>query len=136
MDLPILSIVTFLPLVGAAIVLALPKDNENLPKMVAFITTLAGFVVSLPLVTGFDAANTGYQFVEQYDWVGAKDWGFALTFGLDGISIWLVMLTTFLGPIVVGGSWTAVEKRHKEFFFWVLALQTFMLATFVVTKRI
>lgn len=134
MDLPILSIVTFLPLVGAAIVLALPKDNENLPKMVAFITTLAGFVVSLPLVTGFDAANTGYQFVEQYDWVGAKDWGFALTFGLDGISIWLVMLTTFLGPIVIGGSWTAVEKRHKEFFFWVLALQTFMLATFVVTN--
>ena len=65
MDLPILSIVTFLPLVGAAIVLALPKDNENLPKMVAFITTLAGFVVSLPLVSGFDAANTGYQFVEQ-----------------------------------------------------------------------
>ncbi len=134
MDLPILSIVTFLPLIGAAVVLALPKDNESLPKMVAFITTLAGFVVSLPLVTGFDAANTGMQFTESYNWIGAKDWGFELTFGLDGISLWLVLLTTFLGPIVVAGAWTAVEKRHKEFFFWVLALQTFMIGTFVATN--
>ncbi|MCO4771815.1 MAG: NADH-quinone oxidoreductase subunit M, partial [Deltaproteobacteria bacterium] len=134
MDLPILSIVTFLPLVGAALVLALPKDNEDLPKMVALITTLVGFVVSLPLITGFDAANVGMQFVESYDWVGAKDWGFEFALGLDGISLWLVILTTFLGPIVVLGSWTAVEKRPKEFFFWVLALQTFMIGTFVVTN--
>lgn len=132
--LPILSIVTFVPLLGAALVLALPKDNHDLPKMVALITTLVGFAVSIPLVVGFDSANIGMQFVETYDWVGAKDWGFVVGFGLDGISIWLVMLTTFLGPLVVLGSWTAVGKRHKEFFFWVLALQTFMLGTFLATN--
>ena len=130
----ILSIVTFVPLVGALALVFTPKDNENAIKWVAFLTTLAGFAVSLPLVFGFDAANTGMQFVQVYDWVGAKDWGFTVGFGLDGLSLWLVMLTTFLGPIVVAGSWTNVEKRHKEFFFWVLVLQTFMIGTFLATN--
>ncbi len=134
MDLPILSIVTFVPLVGAALLIAVPRDNEAAIKWVALLTTLVGFAVSLPLVFQFDAANVGMQLVESYDWVGAKDWGFTLAFGLDGISLWLVMLATFLGPIVVGGSWTAVHKRHKEFFFWVLVLQTFMIGTFLVTN--
>ena len=95
----ILSIVTFVPLVGALALVFTPKDNENAIKWVAFLTTLAGFAVSLPLVFGFDAANTGMQFVQVYDWVGAKDWGFTVGFGLDGLSLWLVMLTTFLTPL-------------------------------------
>jgi NADH-quinone oxidoreductase subunit M len=132
--LPMLSIVTFLPLVGALIVLALPRENAALPKTVALVTSLLGFAISLPLLAAFEPSNTGMQLVETYDWVGAKDWGFVLSFGLDGISIWLVLLTTFLGPLVVLGAWTAVEARPKEFFFWVLALQTFMIGTFLATN--
>ncbi len=134
MDLPMLSIVTFVPLIGAAVLLAVPRDNENAIKWVALLTTLVGFAVSLPLVFQFDAANVGMQMVETYEWVGAKDWGLTLGFGIDGISLWLVLLATFLGPIVIGGSWTAVHKRHKEFFFWVLVLQTFMIGTFLATN--
>ena len=134
MDLPILSIVTFVPLLGALALIVVPKGNESAIKWTAFLTTIVGFLVSLPLVFQFEPTNVGMQFVESYGWVGARDWGFTLGFGLDGLSLWLVMLTTFLGPIVVAGSWTAVEKRHKEFFFWVLVLQTFMIGTFLATN--
>ena len=127
--LPLLSIVTFLPLVGAAALWLLPKDNIVRIKQVALGVTFAGFAVSLPLVWLWDDSQAGMQFVEHAAWV--KSLGISWHLGVDGISLWLVMLTTFLGPLVVLGSWTAVEQRHREFFFHLLALQTFMLGAFV-----
>jgi NADH-quinone oxidoreductase subunit M len=126
-NLPILSIVIFLPLAGALLLLLIPASRPELVKRAAFGVAFAGFVVSLPLV-GYSVAKGGVGFGERVDWV--PDLGISWHLGIDGISLWLVMLTTFLGPIVVLGAWQAVEQRHKEFFFWVLALQTFMIGTF------
>jgi NADH-quinone oxidoreductase subunit M len=130
--LPLLTLVTFLPLIGAGIVLLVPKANDAAVRGIALLTTIAGFVVSLPLL-GYDPQG-GMQFVETWDWVSLPEWGFSLSFGVDGISLWLTLLTTFLGPIVVLSSWTAVHKRSREFFFWLLALQTFMVGTFLATN--
>jgi NADH-quinone oxidoreductase subunit M len=127
--LPLLSIITFLPLLGAVVLALLPKDNTVLIKQVALAVACLGFIVSLPLVLLWDDADAGMQFVEKVAWV--KSLGISWHLGVDGISLWLVMLTTFLGPIVILGSWTAVEGRHREFFIHLLALQTFMLGAFV-----
>ena len=127
--LPLLSIVTFLPLLGAVVLALLPTDDTVRIKQFALGVASLGFVASLPLVLLWDDANAGMQFVEKVTWV--KSLGISWHMGIDGISLWLVMLTTFLGPIVILGSWTAVEGRHREFFFQILALQTFMLGAFV-----
>jgi NADH-quinone oxidoreductase subunit M len=124
----LLSIVMFVPLIGALGLLAVPKTNENAVKMWTLAVTVVGFLVSLPLV-GYDATASGMQFVETYAWI--PSWGVNWEVGLDGFSLWLVMLTTFLGPIVVLGAWTSVEKDHRHFFFQVLALQTFMIGAFL-----
>jgi NADH-quinone oxidoreductase subunit M len=124
----LLSIVMFVPLIGALGLLAVPKTNENAVKIWTLAVTVVGFLVSLPLV-GYDATASGMQFVETYAWI--PSWGVNWEVGLDGFSLWLVMLTTFLGPIVVLGAWTSVEKDHRHFFFQVLALQTFMIGAFL-----
>lgn len=124
----LLSIVMFVPLIGALGLLAVPKTNEKAVKMWTLAVTVVGFLVSLPLV-GYDATASGMQFVETYAWI--PSWGVNWEVGLDGFSLWLVMLTTFLGPIVVLGAWTSVEKDHRHFFFQVLALQTFMIGAFL-----
>lgn len=128
-NLPLLSIITFLPLLGAAVLAFLPKDNTVLIKQVALAVAFAGFIVSLPLYFLWDDASAGMQFVEKANWVASL--GISWHLGVDGISLWLVLLTTFLGPIVILGSWTAVEGRHREFFIHILMLQTFMLGAFV-----
>jgi NADH-quinone oxidoreductase subunit M len=124
----ILSIVLFVPLVGAFALLAIPKDKTETIKRWAFAVSLLGFGVSLPLV-GYDAAASGMQFVESYIWI--PSWGVNWEVGLDGISLWLVMLTTFLGPIVILGAWNSVDKDVRHFFFQILALQTFMIGAFL-----
>ncbi len=123
----ILSIVTFLPLVGGLILLFVPQERVALIKQIALGVACAGFAVSIPLLN-YDGAKGGMQFVEQADWVPSM--GISWHLGIDGISLWLVLLTTFLGPIVILGAWTAVHDRHRDFFFWILALQTFMIGTF------
>jgi len=127
-SLPILSLVTFLPLVGACVVGFLPRASGDQAKKVALLFAVAGFLVSLPLL-GYDAEAAGIQFAERYYWVPSL--GISWHLGIDGISLWLVMLTTFLGPVVILGAWEAVEKRPREFFFHILALQTAMLGAFV-----
>lgn len=124
----LLSLIIFLPLAGGLLLLLLPKGKTQAIKWFALVVALAGFVVSLPLL-GYDGSTGAMAFQEKADWM--PSWGIYWHLGVDGISVWLVMLTTFLGPIVVLGAWTAVEKREKEFFFHILALQTFMLGTFL-----
>jgi NADH-quinone oxidoreductase subunit M len=127
-SLPLLSLVTFLPLVGGCVVVMLPADNTDLPRKIALLFAVLGFVVSLPLL-GYDASAAGIQFAERYYWVPSL--GISWHLGIDGISLWLVMLTTFLGPVVILGAWEAVAKRPREFFFHILALQTAMLGAFL-----
>ena len=127
-NLPILSIVTFTPLLGAVVLAMLPKNNIALIKQVALAFAFLSFIVSLPLL-GYDDPAGKMMFVERVSWVPSM--GINWHLGLDGISLWLVMLTTFLGWIVILGSWTAVDFRHREFFMHILALQTFMIGAFV-----
>ncbi len=125
----LLTIVTFLPLAGAVLVALVPKGRVNAIRWVTFIVMLAGFAVSLPLWTGFETANAGPQFVDRYPWIPAH--GIEYFLGIDGISLLLVLLTTFLGPIAVLCSWSAVTKQVKGYMLSLLLLQTGMIGVFV-----
>jgi len=125
----LLSAVVFAPTVGAILLCFIPAQQKTNLKLGALTTALMTFVISLGLWFGFEPNNTGYQFQVQHDWI--KTLGITYHLGLDGISFLLVLLTTFLTPLTLLGSWTAVEKRVKEFVISVLILQTGMLGAFV-----
>ncbi|MFG1346804.1 NADH-quinone oxidoreductase subunit M [Xanthobacter autotrophicus DSM 431] len=129
-DWPILSVVTFLPLVGALFILVVRGDDEvsaRNARWVALWTTLVTFVVSLLLLPGFDAAAPGFQFVEKKAWLGEIA---SYHMGVDGISLPFVILTTFLMPFCILASWESVHKRVKEYMIAFLVLETMMLGTF------
>ena len=131
----ILLILLLIPLLGAAIVAALPRGKDDLIRPVALITTLAEFIVSLLALSLFDWTKTGdLQLVATYSWV--QSFGLSFGFGVDSVSLWLVILTTFLMPIIILGSFTAVTERAKEFFLWLLVLETAMIGTFIATDVI
>ena len=125
----LLSIITFIPLVAAAILaLFLRGDDEAAQrnaKWLALLATSATFLISLFLLTGFDPADTGFQFVEEYDWI----LGLQYKMGVDGISVLFVLLTTFLMPITIAACWD-VEVRVKEYMIAFLVLETLMLGVF------
>ncbi|TPN81477.1 NADH-quinone oxidoreductase subunit M [Mesorhizobium sp. CU2] len=129
-DWPILSLVTFLPLVGVLLILFINDDNENARRnirAIAFITTAFTFVVSLFIWTGFDNSQAGFQFVEKHAWL---DSGISYHMGVDGISMLFVILTTFLMPFCILASWEAIEKRVKAYMIAFLILETLMIGVF------
>ncbi len=126
----LLSIVTFIP-AGAAAVMALLMRGEDASaqrnaKWLALMATSITFLVSLGIYTQFDPANTGFQFVEQHDWV----FGLQYKMGVDGISVLFVMLTTFVMPLTILASWN-VSNRVKEYMIAFLLLETLMLGVFM-----
>ena len=125
----ILSVVLFVPLAGAIVLMLLPKGNKNLIRLLANLFGFAGFLVSLPLVFWFDSANGEFQFVEKASWIPSIGANYAL--GIDGISLLLVMLTTVLGFLAILSSWTAIEERVKEYYVFMLVLQAGMLGVFM-----
>ena len=125
----LLSAVTFLPAVGAVVIALLPRGQERLARSLALLTALAAFVISLPLYTGFDGGQAAYQFVENRDWMPSL--GIAYHLGIDGISLLLILLTTFLMPLAILSSWHSIERRWKEFAVTMLLLETGMLGVFV-----
>jgi NADH-quinone oxidoreductase subunit M len=129
----ILSIILFTPLLGAIVLLFVPKENKNAVRWLANIFAFAGLVVSLPLVPWFWAQRfePGWKFVEgtPNNWIPAIGSGYVL--GIDGISFLLIMLTTLLGFISILSSWTAIQDRVKEYYIWFLLLQTGMLGVFM-----
>jgi NADH-quinone oxidoreductase subunit M len=128
-SIPILSIVTYIPLVGAlAIVFLFPKERTGAIKTVATIVALVDLLVSLPLWFLFERGREGYQFVEKVSWIPSL--GADYQFGIDGISLLLVLLTTLMGVIAVACSYTAISERQKEYYVLLLLLQTFMIGTF------
>ena len=129
MENQLLSIITFLPLV-AALILALFMRGDDAAarqgaKWLALFTTSATFVISLFILFRFDPSNTGFQFVEEREWI----LGLSYKMGVDGISILFVMLTTFLMPITIWSCW-GVETRVKEYMIAFLVLETLMLGVF------
>src|SRR5579862_3262204 len=132
----ILSIILFTPLVGALLLLFVPKDNKDAIRWIANIFALGGFLISLPLVPAFWALvksgdTAPFKFMEgaANNWIPSIGAGYVL--GIDGISFLLIMLTTLLGWISILSSWTAIENRVKEYYIWFLFLQTGMLGVFM-----
>ncbi len=129
----ILSIILFTPLVGALLLLFVPKENKNAIRWMANIFAFLGFAVSLPLVpcSGRSASQPGFKFIEgaPNNWIPSIGAGYVL--GIDGISFLLIMLTTLLGSISILSSWTAIQDRVKEYYIWFLLLQTGMLGVFM-----
>jgi NADH-quinone oxidoreductase subunit M len=125
----LLSIITFIPAVAAAILaLFLRGDDaaaQRNAKWLALLATTATFLVSLFVLFGFDPQDTGFQFVEEYDWI----LGLKYKMGVDGISVLFVMLTTFLMPLTIAACWE-VETRVKEYMIAFLMLETLMLGVF------
>jgi NADH-quinone oxidoreductase subunit M len=128
MNAPILSLVVFLPLAGVFILMFLPKERPASLRVAALTITLCTFLVSLLLYFRFDAGTAEMQFVEHGRWLG---FGLDYHLGLDGISLGLVLLTTFLFPIVLLSSWTAVQDKVKEFLIFILVLETGVLGVFL-----
>ena len=128
---PILSLVTFLPLAGALFCLVVngPKDAvERNCKSIALVTSLATFLISLLLWARFDVTKAGFQFEEKADWVPALHVGYHM--GIDGISLFFVLLATLLTPICILASWEAIHVRVKEYMVAFLVLETFMVGMF------
>ena len=131
----LLSLTTFIPLLGAVILALFLRGNDEAAqrnaKWVAMATTLATFLVSLFILFGFNPNDTGFQFVEEREWL----MGLQYKMGVDGISILFVMLTTFLMPIVIASCWT-VSDRVKEYMIAFLLLETLMLGVFMALDLI
>jgi NADH-quinone oxidoreductase subunit M len=126
---PILSLITFIPLAGVLLLLFLNRQSKELLRWVALVFMLADFVVSLYAYSLFDPSSAAMQLVENHIWV--RDWGISYKIGIDGISLFLVLLTTLLGPIVILASWKDIKVRVKEFLISLLFLQVGMIGVFV-----
>jgi NADH-quinone oxidoreductase subunit M len=122
----ILSVTTFLPLVGALLIATLNADAVRNARWIALWTTLVTFFVSLLIWWNFDATSSGFQFVEEYAWLGPLKY----KMGVDGISMLFVILTTFLMPICILASWESIQIRVKEYMIAFLVLETLMLGVF------
>ncbi len=123
-----LTAIVFIPTLGALILALFPEAQKGLIRTVTLAVMLLDFLISLPLFFMFDASSPAFQFMESYEWVPSL--GIKYVLGVDGISLLLVLLTTFLGPIVVLGS-SSIKKSLKGYFASMLILQTGMLGTFL-----
>lgn len=127
-NVSILTLITLLPTAGAVIVAFLPRKGRVIQAF-ALLVTLATFALSLVLPAQFNYGQHGFQFEVNRVWISSPNIHYHL--GIDGLSLWLVLLTTFLAPIGVLVSWRAIETRTKEFYFLFLLQQTAMIGVFV-----
>ena len=124
-----LSVVLFLPLLGALGLLLVDKSNDKLVKKLALVVTLATFACSVPLFFQYDAGGDLFQHEVRAEWMPSLNVEFSI--GVDGISLLLVLLVTFLMPIVVVGSVKSIETRCRDFYVLLLLLECFMIGAFV-----
>jgi len=124
----ILSPLILLPVAGAVVIALTRREAVLLHKVLGLLVSLATFVLSLRLVSRFSDI-AGIQFEERYAWIPA--WGISYHVGIDGLSLWLVILTTFLTPLCLLGSWSSIDKRVREFVVFMLLLEAGMIGVFV-----
>ncbi|MDP6884381.1 MAG: NADH-quinone oxidoreductase subunit M, partial [Rhodospirillales bacterium] len=128
---PILSLVTFLPLVGAGFILIIRGDDAVVARNargVALWTSLFTFFVSLLMWHQFDSSTAQFQFLEEAEWMAAFNISYRM--GIDGISVFFVLLTTLLTPVCVLASWESITDRVKEYMIAFLVMETMMLGMF------
>ncbi len=126
--LPVLSIITFMPLVGVILILMINADNLKNIRNTALLTTTATFIFSVFILWfGFDQTVADFQFVEKTSWLGEN---ISYHMGVDGISVLFVLLTTFLMPLVILTGWNTIKHRLKEYMIAFLILETFMIGVF------
>jgi NADH-quinone oxidoreductase subunit M len=125
----LLSVVLFTPLLGALALLFVPKQQANAIRWIANIFGMLGFVISLPLWFRYQPFGEPWQFVEHADWIPSI--GASYYLGVDGFSVLLILLTTLMGAIAILSSWTAITERLKEYYIFLLVLQTGMIGAFV-----
>jgi NADH-quinone oxidoreductase subunit M len=125
----LLTVVTFLPAVGGLALVFVPRQRTELLKTAALLVALLALAASLPLYFAFDGASAEVQFEAQRPWMPTL--GVSYHVGVDGISVLLVLLTTFLTPLALASAWHAIEDRVKEFVITMLILETGMLGVFV-----
>jgi len=124
-----LSIILFTPLVGVLILLLVNKRNEDAIRWIANLVALVGFLISVPLWFWYNPQNPDFQFIERATWIPSI--GAEYFLGIDGFSTLLILLTTLIGAIATLSAWTAITERVKEFYIFLLVLQTGMLGAFM-----
>src|SRR5256885_1525026 len=125
----LLSIILFTPLIGALALLLVNKQNENAIRWIANVVAFIGFAISIPLWFWYNPQNADFQFVERATWIPSI--GAEYFLGVDGFSTLLILLTTLVGAIATLSAWTAITERVKEFYIFLLVLQTGMLGAFM-----
>ncbi len=127
---PLLSVIIFLPLVGSLIIFFIKEDEitSNNIKWSALLTSIGTFILSLILWFQFDYMNASYQFEEKFTWF--NDFKFFYHIGVDGVSLFMILLSTFLTPICILASWNNVKKRVKEYMLAFLFLESVMIGMF------
>jgi NADH-quinone oxidoreductase subunit M len=131
--MPILSTFLWLPIAGALLLIFFPKTAGNAIKGFGLAVSLITFVVSLGVLPGWDDSQAGFQFTENLPWI--PQWGISYSLGIDGISLWLVLLTTFLTPLVFLAGWSnhTLDKHPKEYVISFLIMETAMIGAFLAT---
>lgn len=122
-----LDVTIFAPLVGAIVIGFIPKENLRALRLGALVVTIVTFAVSLGVLAGFKTGVAGFQQVTSVQWI--PEWGVGYTTAVDGVSLWMILLTTFLMPLGILASWS-ITKRAKPYFVFLLALETGMLGVF------
>jgi NADH-quinone oxidoreductase subunit M len=131
LDFPLLSLLTFVPLIGAFFILIIRGEEDVVARnsrRVAFYVSAFNFLLSLYLMVQFDGTSAEFQFKEVYNWFPAL--GIQYQMGIDGISLFFVVLSAFLTPICILASWKSIKNRVKEYMIAFLVLETFMIGTF------
>ncbi len=118
-----------LPLAGSLLALLVPRDQHKAIRLVTLLVAVAAFLVSLGLAAGFHANAAGHQFITDFIWIATPEIHYRV--GVDGISIWLVVLSTFLTPIAMLISWRSINKRVKEFYALLLLLEFGLVGVFL-----
>ena len=126
----VLSLITYLPAAAAVALLFLPSRSHVAVKLSALISSLVTFILSLTVVYRFDSGQGGMQFEEAITWIEASGYRVSHHLGIDGISLFLVVLTTFMTPLAILASWNSVKERLKPYMICMLALETGMLGVF------
>ncbi len=132
-----LSLIIFFPLLGIPLIIFISylyNNSEEHMKRGVLIVTLIEFLISIPLFTNFETGSAAMQFVTKIPWI--ESLGISYHVGLDGISLFLVLLTTFITPITILGSWRSIHKGMREFLILMLILQTALIGTFVALDMI